>query len=149
LSEVARRFQVDVGTVKKRLADYGLETADLEKLGFEAKYAQMDIQVAPEGVSRRALAQTMWVDIEPHLPEPPPEPEPVVEEAAPETDGGDSAEPIEVDSAEKPEELTADGEPEAETSTSSDEAETSASSDVESGLEESVAVDEPVADVVH
>ena len=78
LSEVARRFNSDANTVKKRLADYGLETKDLEKLGFEAKYAQMDIQVAPEGVSRRALAQTMWADIEPHLPEPPPEP--VVEE---------------------------------------------------------------------
>ncbi len=85
LSEVARRFNTDVNTVKKRLADYGLETKDLEKLGFEAKYAQMDIQVAPEGVSRRALAQTMWADIEPHLPEPPPEPV-VEEETAESTD---------------------------------------------------------------
>ena len=80
LPQVARRFGIDVASIKQKIEDFGLETKALEALGFEGKYAQMDIEVAPEGVSRIALAQSMWKDIEPHLPTPPPEPDPVEEE---------------------------------------------------------------------
>jgi hypothetical protein len=80
LPQVARRFGMDVAQMKQRIEDFGLETKALEALGFEGKYAQMDIEVAPEGVSRIALAQSMWKDIEPHLPTPPSEPAPVEEE---------------------------------------------------------------------
>ena len=80
LPQVVRRFGMDVAQMKQRIEYFGLETKALEALGFEGKYAQMDIEVAPEGVSRIALAQSMWKDIEPHLPTPPPDPTPVEEE---------------------------------------------------------------------
>ncbi len=64
LPDVARRFGVDVQTLKQHLQEYGLETDALRRAGFDVEYAKLDIQVAPEGVSRRELARTMWEEIE-------------------------------------------------------------------------------------
>ncbi|MEC8024351.1 MAG: hypothetical protein VX223_10485 [Myxococcota bacterium] len=80
IGEVARRFNVDVAVIKAKLAQYHIETEELRTLGFESEYAHLDIKVAPEGVSRRALAQTMFDELNVAAPEP--DPEPVEEEAA-------------------------------------------------------------------
>ncbi len=111
VSEVARRFSVDVAVIKAKLHEFGIESDALRKLGFEAEYAQLDIKVAPEGISRRELARSIWVefeaDIVPNPPaEPEPEPEPVEEAEAPEAAADEpeaEADEAEVDEAETPE----------------------------------------------
>lgn len=63
VQEVARRFNVSVEEIKHRITELGLETTVLRKLGFDAEMSQLDIKVAPEGVSRRELGRTMWAEL--------------------------------------------------------------------------------------
>ena len=139
IGEVARRFKVDVRAIKRKLTEYGLTTEAINKTGFSIKYAQMDIQVAPEGVSRRELAKYMWDEIEPDL-EPvelPPE-EPAVESDSDNTGEASEAQTTDdglVDEAEAVDGQPADADQDesedaaVELSADSDEAELSADSD--------------------
>ena len=61
--EVARRFSVDVQTLKMALNDFSLESETLRRAGFDSELAQLDIRVAPEGISRRELARSMWLEM--------------------------------------------------------------------------------------
>ena len=63
VAEVARRFGTTPAVIKERLADYALEVETLRSCGFEVEFYQLDIKVAPEGVSRRELARTMWEEL--------------------------------------------------------------------------------------
>lgn len=102
LGEVARRFNVDPNIIKQKLKDYHLESESLRALGFDSEMMQLDIRVAPEGVSRRALGRTIFDELD--LPEPiesePEEPEveepeaeaPEAEAEAPESEAEASSE---------------------------------------------------------
>ena len=63
LKEVAARFDTTLQILKRKLIEFGLETERLREVGFEAEFYQLDIKVAPEGVSRRELARTMWDEL--------------------------------------------------------------------------------------
>ena len=119
IGEVARRFGVDVPTIKAKLAQYHIETEELRALGFESEYAHLDIKVAPEGVSRWALGQTMFDELGVQAPEPDPEPEPEAEapvndEAEAEAEAEEEAEEEAEAEAEAEEEAEAEAEEEAE-----------------------------------
>jgi hypothetical protein len=80
--------------VKDRIQRYGLQTETLKAIGFEAKFFQLDIQVAPEGVSRREIARTIWEEFEAEiviLPDPDPAEEAALYGNSQEQNAGDEA----------------------------------------------------------
>ena len=128
--EVANRFNTDPATIKRKLKQYGIESDTLRALGFEAEYAQLDIKVAPEGVSRRELAKDIWREYEDDIvelePEPEPEPELEAEEAEAEEAEAEEAEgeaDAELSAADETEADEADSSAEADESDESDEVE--------------------------
>ncbi len=62
INEVANRFQKDPGTIKQALQEYGMDAGSLLDRDFDMALAQLDIQVAPEGVDRIELAKTIYQD---------------------------------------------------------------------------------------
>lgn len=62
INEVANRFQQEPGVVRQALKEYGMDSASLLDRDFDMALAQLDIQVAPEGVDRLELAKTIYED---------------------------------------------------------------------------------------
>lgn len=62
-AEVARRFGLEGDELDRYLAEHGLTSAALRELDFDVASAQLDIRVAPNGVSRLELARTMFEDL--------------------------------------------------------------------------------------
>jgi hypothetical protein len=60
IHEVARRFGTNAASLRQTLAAYGMDAADLVHSGFDLASAQIDIMVAPEGISRRELARPLY-----------------------------------------------------------------------------------------
>ncbi len=60
IHEVARRFGTNAGALKQTLGAYGMEADDIIHSGFDLAGAQVDIMVAPEGISRRELARPLY-----------------------------------------------------------------------------------------
>lgn len=60
IHEVARRFGTNAATLRQILTDLGMAADDLVHSGFDLTSAQVDIMVAPEGVSRRELARPLY-----------------------------------------------------------------------------------------
>jgi hypothetical protein len=60
IHEVARRFGTNAATLRQTLAAYGMDAEDLVHGGFDLASAQIDIMVAPEGISRRELARPLY-----------------------------------------------------------------------------------------
>ncbi len=60
IHEVARRFGSDTGTVKQALKEYNMDPESLLDRDFDMALAQLDIQVAPEGVDRTELARSIY-----------------------------------------------------------------------------------------
>lgn len=60
IHEVARRFGTNAGALKQTLGAYGMEADDIVHSGFDLAGAQVDIMVAPEGISRRELARPLY-----------------------------------------------------------------------------------------
>ncbi len=60
LHDVARRFNVDGGVIKQALQAYGMDADALLNTEFDFTMAQLDIQVAPEGVDRVELARGIY-----------------------------------------------------------------------------------------
>jgi hypothetical protein len=60
LHDVARRFNVDGGVIKQALQAYGMDADALLNTEFDLTMAQLDIQVAPEGVDRVELAKGIY-----------------------------------------------------------------------------------------
>ncbi len=69
IHEVARRFSVNPATIKEALKEYSMDPASLLELDFDMALAQLDIQVAPEGIDRTELAKTIYEDFQaaPHI----------------------------------------------------------------------------------
>ena len=62
INEVANRFKVDIGTTRQILKEYGMDSASLLDRDFDMALAQLDIQVAPEGVDRTELGRNIFED---------------------------------------------------------------------------------------
>ena len=62
LNEVARRFGQDPATVRQALKESGMDSASLLDRDFDMALAQLDIQVAPEGIDRIELAKSIYED---------------------------------------------------------------------------------------
>jgi hypothetical protein len=60
LHDVARRFNVDGSVIKQALQAYGMDADTLLNTEFDLTMAQLDIQVAPEGVDRVELAKGIY-----------------------------------------------------------------------------------------
>lgn len=60
IHEVARRFGINAAALRQTLAAYGMDAEDLVHGGFDLASAQIDIMVAPEGISRRELARPLY-----------------------------------------------------------------------------------------
>lgn len=62
-SAVARRFGLGTEGLEAYLEEHRLRRADLESADFNRSSARLDIQVAPEGISRTELARTFFKEI--------------------------------------------------------------------------------------
>ena len=62
INEVARRFNQETGTIRQILKEYGMDSASLLDRDFDMALAQLDIQVAPEGINRTELGRSIFED---------------------------------------------------------------------------------------
>ena len=62
INEVANRFKIDTGTTRQILKEYGMDSASLLDRDFDMALAQLDIQVAPEGINRTELGRNIFED---------------------------------------------------------------------------------------
>ena len=60
INEVANRFKVETGTTRQILKEYGMDSASLLDRDFDMALAQLDIQVAPEGINRTELGRNIF-----------------------------------------------------------------------------------------
>jgi hypothetical protein len=62
INEVANRFRSEPGMIKQALKEYDMDPESLLDRDFDMGLAQLDIQVAPEGVDRLELALGIYQD---------------------------------------------------------------------------------------
>ena len=62
INEVANRFRSEPGMIKQALKEYNMDSESLLDRDFDIGLAQLDIQVAPEGVDRVELARGIYQD---------------------------------------------------------------------------------------
>jgi hypothetical protein len=60
--DVARRFGCSPQELEQALKRFGLDKETLKKAGYDISLAQLDMQVAPEGVDKRELAKVLFSD---------------------------------------------------------------------------------------
>jgi hypothetical protein len=60
IHEVARRFGTNAAELRQILTNLGMAADDIVHSGFDLPTAQVDIMVAPEGISRRELARPLY-----------------------------------------------------------------------------------------
>ena len=61
---VARRFGLSTGDLRDYLLQHQLRLEDLAAADFNLASARLDIQVAPEGISRTELARTFFTELQ-------------------------------------------------------------------------------------
>ncbi len=59
---VARRFDLSDAELQGYLEEHGLTAEDLDEADFDLESARLDIQVAPEGISRVELARSIFAE---------------------------------------------------------------------------------------
>jgi hypothetical protein len=64
INQVANRFKVDPATIRQATKEYGFDSAAMLDRDFDLALAQLDIQVAPEGVSKIELAKGIYADFQ-------------------------------------------------------------------------------------
>ncbi len=64
INEVANRFRSEPGMIKQVLKEYDMDPESLLDRDFDMGLAQLDIQVAPEGVDRLELARGIYQDFQ-------------------------------------------------------------------------------------
>ena len=62
INQVASRFRVDPSVIHTAVKSYAMDSASLLDLDFDMALAQLDIQVAPEGVDRLELAKGVYAE---------------------------------------------------------------------------------------
>ena len=60
INQVASRFRVEPSVIHTAVKSYAMDSASLLDLDFDMALAQLDIQVAPEGVDRLELAKGVY-----------------------------------------------------------------------------------------
>lgn len=60
MNEVAQRFGANPAIIKQASKEYGMDAAALLDKDFDMAMAQLDIQVAPEGINRKELAKSIY-----------------------------------------------------------------------------------------
>ena len=60
LNQVAQRFGVEPGIIRQAAKDFGFDPATMLDKDFDLALAQLDIQVAPEGISKIELAKGIY-----------------------------------------------------------------------------------------
>ena len=60
LDGVARRYGMPVDEVQKLLKEYRIDQETIRKARFDLEAAQMDIRVAPAGISRTEIARELY-----------------------------------------------------------------------------------------
>ena len=60
IHDVARRLGVDSGVIRQALQAHGMDPETMLNVDFDLTMAQLDIQVAPEGVDRVELAKGIF-----------------------------------------------------------------------------------------
>ncbi|MFZ5876920.1 MAG: hypothetical protein ACOYXU_11005 [Nitrospirota bacterium] len=60
IHDVGRRFGVDAGVIRQVLKEHGMDPESVMNTEFDLAMAQIDIQVAPEGVDRVELAKGIY-----------------------------------------------------------------------------------------
>lgn len=60
IHKVAREFNRSSGELKQLLADYGLDPMSVMERDFDLAMAQIDMQLAPEGINRVELARPLF-----------------------------------------------------------------------------------------
>ena len=60
IHDVARRFNVESGVIRQVLQANGMDADTMLNIDFDLTMAQIDIQVAPEGVDRVELARALY-----------------------------------------------------------------------------------------
>jgi hypothetical protein len=61
--EVARRFGLSVDALKSLLAELEIDDASIKKSRFDLTGAQMDIRLAPQGISRTEAAREHFQEL--------------------------------------------------------------------------------------
>ena len=60
INQVAQRFGVDPGVIRQTAKDFGFDPGTMLDKEFDLALAQLDIQVAPEGISKIELAKGIY-----------------------------------------------------------------------------------------
>ena len=60
IHQVAKRFSVNAGVIKQILQDLGMDSDTIVHSSFDMAGAQVDIMLAPEGVSREEIATRLF-----------------------------------------------------------------------------------------
>ena len=60
LNQVAQRFGVDPGVIRQTAKDFGFDPGTMLDKEFDLALAQLDIQVAPDGISKIELAKGIY-----------------------------------------------------------------------------------------
>jgi hypothetical protein len=60
---VARRFSLSCEELDAYLCEHAIDAESLRAAGFERESARLDMQVAPEGISRTELARTLFEEL--------------------------------------------------------------------------------------
>jgi hypothetical protein len=60
--QVAARFRTNAGVIKQLLAEFDMDPETIVHSAFDMAAAQVDIMLAPEGISRTELARTLFAE---------------------------------------------------------------------------------------
>lgn len=71
MQDIARRFGVSVAELQVKIHELGMDVETVKQSGFDMEMAQMDIKVAPVGISRFELARPWFEEFQKHLPQRP------------------------------------------------------------------------------
>jgi hypothetical protein len=64
LHDVARRFGCASGVIKQLLADFHMDADSIVHSSYDMASAQVDVMIAPDGVSREELARAMFEEFQ-------------------------------------------------------------------------------------
>ena len=70
IHDVARRFGVDAGVIRQALHEHRMDPETMMNVDFDLAMAQVDIQVAPEGIDRVELAKELYAQFRSAAPRP-------------------------------------------------------------------------------
>jgi hypothetical protein len=62
IHQVAKRFGTNAGVIKQLLTDFDMDPETIVHSSFDMASAQVDIMLAPEGISRTELARTLFAE---------------------------------------------------------------------------------------